>query len=149
MATMTQWRGAIILALLLSVANTLACSEDLVDIPETLFGEPVCMIALSRGHWEDGTAKLILDESRGLSPAGCACVPREERGDEETLDMLAELALAECERMAEALYDFDWNDCRADFDADAWDLSVLYVGPGSDEAEAYAPPDLHCIDEEP
>ena len=59
--------------------------------------------------------------------------------------MLAELALAECERMAEARFDFDGTNCQADYEAEAWYLHTHYVGPEGN-TEVYMPDDLYCID---
>lgn len=150
MATMKRCVGSGALAFAVLLGLLSACADEPVEIPESQFGEPVCMVAASWGHWEDGRVHFILDESVNLAPAGCGCLPREDRYDwsEDDLDELALLTLAECERMAETMFDFDWNDCRADYEAKAWYQHVL---PVRDESgwSAYRPAELDCIELEP
>ena len=129
----------------------LGCLACAVEVPEPEIGVPFCMLAHSSGHWDDGTQTLILDpsESGGSLPASCGCLPPDDRyaWDDAVLEELAAIAVDECERIAETYYDFDWNDCRADYEARVWEelgWPMVYVGPDSDWA-IYDPPELRCI----
>lgn len=146
MATMKSWRSSVSLALVTGALSS-GCIDDELEIPESFFGEPVCMMAVSAGHYDEDNLRIIIDRGSRLHPAGCACVPPEERHDwsEETLDRLSEAALAECERAANTYYDFAWDDCIADFEAKTWYPFTYYVGPDGN-ASSYHPPDLRCID---
>ena len=134
-------------ALLLGLVWPLACGDHTFPVPEPEIGEAVCMLAVSSGHWDDGRSQVILDEDLSLHAAGCACLPPEDRHawSDEQLDMLAELTLAECEDMAQREFDFDSNDCRADFEAEAWYQHVFYVGPEGN-TQNYMPDDLYCVE---
>ena len=131
-----------------TVLSGTACA---VEAPEPEVGEPICMLVNSDGHWNDGTQHLIREpnEVGGGQPVGCGCLPPEDRyaWDDETLEDLAALAFDECERIAETYYDFDWNDCQADYDARVWeDLQWAMISVGPDSVwEDYHPPDLYCI----
>ena len=135
------------ITLIVALAS-LACA---VEVPAPDEGEPMCMLAVSVGHWDDGTSHVILDPTKtsGGHPVGCGCLPPEDRyaWDDETLEQLAAIAVEECERIAETYYDFDWNDCRADYEARVLEelgWPMVYVGPDSDWA-IYDPPELRCI----
>jgi hypothetical protein len=122
-----------------------SCNEDTVDIPDELVGEPFCMIVTgSWGHFEDGSKQLILWEGPHLSPAGCACIDRDERWEPDVGAMLAELAYQDCEAAAKQ-WDFVWNECLEDYEAGVWLNTIWWVGEGSDSTQ-FRPADLHCVE---
>lgn len=130
------------LALLLGTLCCFACADETVDIPEELIGKPYCMIVGSWGHYADGTVHLVMNETATKNPAGCACVVQENLWSSETLAMLNDLALEACNADA-AHWGFEWDECQADYEAETWLYSIMYVG----EDTYYLPPDLHCLDE--
>ena len=129
------------LSLSLVSLSLFACAEDMVEIPESQIGEPICMLAGSLGHYADGSQHKILTPDHSL-PSACACLPPEDRHewDQETIDMLADMTLEDCERVAATYYDFAWNECRSDYEARVWEVPIdkvlrwypFWVGPGSD-----------------
>ena len=145
MATLTpRIRRTFGLALLLGALSPFACSDETVDIPEELIGKPYCMIVGSWGHYADGTVHLIMNATATKNPAGCACARQEERWSPETLAMLNDLALEACKEAA-THWDFEWDECQEDYDAETWIYSVMYVGEDGEDTY-YLPPDLHCTE---
>lgn len=142
MVTRATARGAAFV-LALSGLCSLGCSEETIEIPEELVGQPYCMIvAAAWGTFADGTGTTILVGNQ--SPAGCACVDPDQLESKETLARLNELAYAACEEAAKQ-WDFVWNNCLESREAEAWLQSLRYVGEGS-QFPNFRPRDLHCYD---
>jgi hypothetical protein len=131
-----------LLGLALSLTATAGCGDDVVDIPETQRGEPYCMIVSGAwGHFADGSVVNIHWVDLHAA-AGCACIDPDDRWDEDTLEMLNELAYQDCE-LAAKQWTLEWNECQEDFEAGTWLNSVAPVGEGSED-EHFRPPDLQC-----
>jgi hypothetical protein len=121
------------------------------DLPELL---PGCMIITGRGHWEDGSSKVLTNES-DMAPTVCMCMTKEELNEGVWAEELNELAYPECERSAGLHYDFDWTDCQEDYESGVWlkhvapavedDVSLNHTGldcdPDPDESCSIANPD--------
>ena len=118
-----------------------ACGDDLVDTSADSDREPACMwIVGTRGHFADGTTMLFSDEANNRAGTACLCITQDEYDSKSRHDELNDLALAECERLAEP-YGFEWNECQMDHDSDAWMNSVFWAKGNFDNGP---PPGFSC-----
>jgi hypothetical protein len=110
------------------------------DLPELL---PGCMVITGRGYWEDGSGKPIVDET-GYTGTVCMCMTKEELNEGVWAEELNERAYAECKRIEELYYDFDWTDCQEDYESGEWLWQVL---PAVDDMASLNHTGLDCDDE--
>jgi hypothetical protein len=101
------------------------CAERQVDVdddlPELL---PGCMIITGRGHWEDGSSKVLANEW-DTAPTVCMCMTKDELNEGVHAEELNELAYAECKRIETLHYDFDWTDCQEFYESGEWLFQVI------------------------
>lgn len=121
-----------------------ACGDDLTEVPDEDGREPACMLLVGTdGHWDDGSVRVIFDEfDSGSVGVGCMCLTQEEFESQSRHDELAELVLAECERLS-ALHEFDWDECQEDYDNGVW-LPLVYWGWEGSQFRYRVPPTLPC-----
>jgi hypothetical protein len=123
---------------LVLVGTSLACSDEVIEIPEQLRGKPACAwVGDSRVHFADGSHRLIYDEKAGWTGAACLCLSEEEFESKFRDDEFNHLALEICHDLA-AQHDFAWSECQMDYESERWlDLVYWSVGdlahPASDE----------------
>lgn len=123
----------------------LGCNDDTVEVEYEL-GSPYCMIAFdTRGYFADGSSELILWPQK--SPAGCGCSPEEDRWDEDFLAALNERAYEDCVKAA-GQWNFAWDECLENYEAQVWVDRVWYAGDDGDRP-IYRPADLYCTDGTP
>lgn len=132
------------LALLAAALAGGACADDDTVPIDGEDLEPACMLLIdTEGHWDDGTHTVIYDAF--VSEAGavaCLCLREEEFHSKARRNELADLVLAECERLS-ALFEFDWDECQEDYDNGVWLPFVYWSGEGTPHA-FQVPPSLPC-----
>jgi hypothetical protein len=102
-----------------------ACSEDLVEIPEELRGEPACAWVIdSFVHFEGDNLRVLYDEQTGWSGAACLCLTEEQFESRSRDAEFNDLALDICNKLA-AQHEFIWNDCQMDYESERW-LDFVY-----------------------
>lgn len=121
---MTLQRILCFVLLLAGCADRQVDDDD--DVQEFL---PGCMIITGRGHWEDGSSTVLVDET-GYTGTACLCMTKEELNEGVWAEELNELAYEECKRI-EGLYDFDWTDCQEFYDSGEW-LNQVIPAVGDD-----------------
>ena len=109
----------------------LGCAERLADedSPEL---EPACMALPARGYWDDGSTKMIVDES-GFVATVCMCMTEEEGIEKVYLDEMNDRAYEECKRVEFMYWDFDWTECDELYEAGAWKYYVWFARGDSAE----------------
>lgn len=106
-----------------------ACGDETVEVPEALRGEPACMWVMdSRGHFEDGSVRLIIDEPRSYTGAACLCLTEAEYESKSRHDELNDRALEVCNQLA-TQHDFAWTECQENHDSGRW-LDLVFWARG-------------------
>ncbi len=117
------------------------CSEDDVEIPDELRGDPYCAVIVnSYGYFEDGTRLLIANYPRNAVAVSCVCSDLDEILSGARDQELNDLALEECQYWA-STKDFVSNDCLEDYAAGEW-LQLIVHAEGEDAG--YKPADFDC-----
>lgn len=125
-----------------SLGQMSACSEDTVEVPDELRGEPYCALIIGTyGHYDDDRRWLIVNYATEFVAVGCVCATPEDIESGARDDELNDAALAECEEQS-ATMDFAWDECQADHASREW-LDVI-ISERSGDAHLI-PPDLRCI----
>ncbi len=121
-----------------------SCADDLVEVPESLRGEPACMwIIDSWVHFADGSMRMIFDESAYRAGVACVCMTEEDFEAKARVDELNDMALEICEELADQ-HEHEWNECQDDHDEGAW-RDILFWARGNWEHPAGTA--LHCAGE--
>ena len=131
--------------ILLALAGTApACSDEVVEIPEQLRGEPACAWVIdSQVHFADGSLRVLYDEQTKWTGAACLCVTEQDFESRSRDQEFNDLALQICNTLA-AQHDFEWNDCQIDYESERWLDFVFWT---SDGFEHPAAEDLGCVGE--
>lgn len=121
-----------------------ACGPDEVEIPEWHYGEPACMWVIgSRGHFADGSSRVLYDKRSERTGVACLCLSEEEFETQARHAELNDLALETCKQIA-SQYEFAWDECQMDHDAHRWFTFVFW------SAGSYMTPEgdaLGCVGE--
>ena len=111
------------LALVLTGAGVGAgwgCADDVVQVPEELYGDPVCMwVADAHVYEADGSLHVIFDHNTSWTGAACLCSSEEEFNAQTRHEELNDMALQICENLADQ-YVHEWNDCQMKHDSKRW-----------------------------
>lgn len=124
-----------------------SCSDDVVEVPDHLRGEPTCLwIIGSWGHFADGGMRLIIDEDAQFrTAAACVCMSDADYESGSRADELNDMALEICEDLA-TQNPFEWDECQQDHDDGEW-LKYLFRSVEGGSAEHPSGTALGCIGE--
>jgi hypothetical protein len=136
--------GGLLVVLFALVSGATACSDDLVEVPEYLRGEPACAWLIdTRVHFADGGHRLISDEQTRYTGAACLCVTEEEFESRSRDDEFNDLALDLCHELA-TQYDFVWSECQMNYESERWLDFVFWARGEFDHPSAHK---LGCVGE--
>jgi hypothetical protein len=145
MRTQYQRPATLVLAATLLLTGP-GCSDELVEIPEELRGDPYCALIIGTyGHYDDDNRWMIVNYATGFVAAGCICATASDIASGARDDELNDAALAECRAQA-ATKDFVWDECQIDYEAREW-LDVIIRAEGDDAH--IKPPALRCVPDKP